>query len=91
MAPNAIAQKGDRTLYVQVINPKNKTLGDNAMMQFEDKSINYSSSTKVFYENDELDVCILVNATEPDLVEGRYTINLFDGQNQVATTTMELK
>ncbi len=91
MAPNAIAQKGDRTLYVQVINPKNKTLGENATMQGEAKSVNYSASTKVFYENDELDVCILVNSTEADLVEGRYTINLYDGENQVATTTMELK
>ncbi|MBT0606906.1 hypothetical protein [Aequorivita echinoideorum] len=91
MAPNAIAQKGDRTLYVQVINPRNKTLGDNASKQFENKLVNYSASSNVFYENDELDVCILVNATEADLIEGRYTINLYDGENLVATTAMQLK
>ncbi len=91
LAPNAIAQKGDRILYVQVINPKNKMMGDNTVKQFEDKNLNYSASTNVFYENDELDVCILVNALEMDLVEGRYTINLFDGSNQIATTSMELK
>ncbi|MCB0465700.1 MAG: hypothetical protein KDC78_08525 [Aequorivita sp.] len=91
LAPNAIAQKGDRILYVQVINPKNKMMGDNTVKQFEDKNLNYSASTNVFYENDELDVCILVNASEADLIEGRYTINLFDGPNQISTTTMELK
>ncbi|WP_347373374.1 hypothetical protein [Aequorivita sp. Q41] len=91
LTSNAIAQKGDRILYVQVINPKNKMMGDNVVKQFEDKNLNYSASTNVFYENDELDVCILVNASESDLVEGRYTINLFDGANQVATSTMELK
>ncbi|HAV55906.1 hypothetical protein [Aequorivita vladivostokensis] len=91
LAPNAIAQKGDRTLYVQVINPRNKMMGDDAVKQFEEKNINYSSSTNVFYENDELDVCILVNSKESDLIEGRYTINLFDGPNLVGTTTMELK
>jgi len=91
MAPNAIAQKGDRTLYVQVVNPRNKVLGDNANKQFEEKQINYSASSNVFYENDELDVCILVNATEADLVEGRYTLNLYDGASLVATTSMELK
>lgn len=91
LAPNAIAKKGDRILYVQVINPKNKMMGDNTVKQFDDKNLNYSASTNVFYENDELDVCILVNASEADLVEGRYTINLFDGPNQVSTTTMELK
>lgn len=91
LAPNAIAQKGDRILYVQVINPKNKMMGDNVVKQFEDKNLNYSASTNVFYENDELDVCILVNSAESDLVEGRYTINLYDGGSLVATNTMELK
>lgn len=91
LAPNAIAQKGDRILYVQVINPKNKMMGDNVVKQFEDKNLNYSASTNVFYENDELDVCILVNSAESDLVEGRYTINLYDASSLVATTTMELK
>ncbi len=91
LAPNAIAQKGDRILYVQVINPRNKMMGDNVVKQFEDKNLNYSASTNVFYENDELDVCILVNSSETDLVEGRYTINLYDGGSLVATNTMELK
>jgi cell division protein FtsB len=91
LAPNAIAQKGDRTLYVQVINPRNKMMGDDAVKQFEEKNINYSSSTNVFYENDELDVCILVNSAESDLIEGRYTINLFDGPSLIATANMELK
>lgn len=91
LAPNNIAKKGDRVLYVQVFNPKNVLLGQKAVMDFENSSLNYSSSSKVFYENDELDVCMLVNSTEAELVEGRYTINLFDGENLVATSTMELK
>lgn len=91
MAPNAVAPKGNRTLYVQVINPKNNVIGDKAVKQFENKNLVYSASTNVFYENEELDVCILVNASDADLISGRYTVNLFDGENQVATTTMELK
>lgn len=91
LAPNSIAEKGDRLLFVQVINPKNNILGDGETMVYDEKVLNYSSSTKVFYENEELDVCILVNAAEDDLIEGRYVINVFDGQNQVATTSMELK
>lgn len=91
LAPNTIAKKGDRILYVQVLNPKGKMMGDNTVKQFEDTNLNYSASTNVFYENDELDVCILVNASETNLVEGRYIINLYDGSNQIATSTMELK
>ncbi len=91
LAPNTIAEKGDRTLYVQVINPKNNMLGQKAVKSFDDSTLTYSESSKVFYENDELDVCITVNSTEADLVEGKYVINLFDGKNLIATTTMDLK
>lgn len=91
LSPNAVAQKGNRTLYVQVINPKNNVMGDKTVKQFDDKNLNYSASTNVFYENEELDVCILVNASDTDLISGRYIVNLFDGENQIATTTMELK
>ncbi|MBW2937068.1 hypothetical protein KXJ69_03060 [Aureisphaera sp. CAU 1614] len=91
LTPNIIAQKGDRLLFVQVINPKNNLLGDKSTIEFESGVLNYSTSTKVFYEQEELDVCVLVNANEEELIEGRYTINVFDGPQQVATTTMELK
>jgi hypothetical protein len=91
LTPNPIAEKGDRLLYVQVINPKNNLLGDKGSLVFEDQTLNYSKSTKVFYENEELDVCVLVDANEGDLVKGRYVINVFDGPKQVATSSMILK
>ncbi len=92
LTENAIAQAGDRLLLVQVINPKNNVLGDKAVMTFEDEStLTYSGTTKVFYENQELDVCVMVAAAEADLVDGLYTINVFDGARQVASTTMTLK
>ncbi|MCF6307624.1 MAG: hypothetical protein L3J09_06690 [Flavobacteriaceae bacterium] len=91
LAPNAIAEKGDRTLYIQIINPKNNLLGEKEELKFENGILSYSASTKVFYENQELDVCTMVNAKEEDLVSGIYTINIFDGSNLVATSKMTLK
>ncbi|MAO10958.1 MAG: hypothetical protein CMC07_08775 [Flavobacteriaceae bacterium] len=91
LAPNAIAKSGDRDLYVQVINPKNNLLGVKETIGFDGSILNYSAKTTVFYENEELDVCVLVDATENNLIEGRYVVNVFDGKTQVATTTMELK
>ncbi|OAB80056.1 hypothetical protein [Cochleicola gelatinilyticus] len=92
LAPNSITQSGDRTLYVQVMNPKNNLLGDKKTIEAEGmQPVSYSASTKVFYENEELDVCILVNAAESELIEGRYVVNVYDGMSQVATTTMELR
>ena len=46
---------------------------------------------KVFYENEELDVCSMVAANEDDLIEGDYTINVFDGAKLIATSKMTLK
>lgn len=91
LAPNALAEKGDRILYVQVINPKNNLLGERLELQFENGILDYSASTKVFYENEELDVCSMIDAKEEDLVKGTYTVNVFDGSNLVATTKMTLK
>jgi cell division protein FtsB len=91
LTPNIVAQKGDRLLYVQVINPKNNLLGDKSAMKFENGTLNYSATTKVYYEQEELDVCVLVDALEEELIAGRYVINVFDGSQQVASSTMELK
>lgn len=91
LAPNSIAEAGDRLLYVQVINPENNLLGINAQVVFDQGTLNYSQETTVYYENEELDVCVLVDAEEKDLVGGRYVINVFDGPNMVASTFMELR
>jgi hypothetical protein len=91
LAPNSIAKAGDRLLYIQVINPNNNLLGKKAQIVFDEGTLNYSEETTVFYENEELDVCVLVDADEEDLIGGRYVINVFDGPNQVASTFMELR
>ena len=47
-------------MYIQVFNPKKKLLGEKGSLIIDDQALNYSKSTKVFYENEELDVCVLV-------------------------------
>lgn len=91
LTPNPIAASGDKTLYVQVINPANNVLGVKETLNFENASLTYSSTVTVFYENDELDVCSLVNANEEDLVKGTYTINVFDGARMISTSLLDLK
>ena len=91
LTPNPIAKKGDRLLYIQVINPKNNLLGEKSVIEFDSGTLNYSATINVFYENEELDVCILVDANEKDLVKGRYIVNVFDGSTQVATSSLVLK
>jgi len=91
LAPNKIAEKGNKLLYIQVINPKNNLLGERKELDFENGTLSYSMSTKVFYEKEELDVCVMVNSKKEDLLKGLYTINVFDASTLIATSQMTLK
>ena len=91
IAPNTLAQAGDRVLYVQVINPDNNIIGDKSNITFGQDLLTYSKSESVFYENQALDVCAIVGTTGQDVLKGSYTINIFDAQRQIGSTTLMLK
>ena len=91
IAPNTLAQAGDRVLYVQVINPDNNIIGDKSNITFGQDLLTYSKSESVFYENQALDVCAIVGTAGQDVLNGLYTINIFDAQRQIGSTTLMLK
>ena len=91
IAPNTLAQAGDRVLYVQVINPDNNIIGDKSNITFGQDLLTYSKSESVFYENQALDVCAILGSTGQDVLKGLYTINIFDAQRQIGSTTLMLK
>lgn len=88
---NELAETGDRLIFVQVINPKNNVIGEKATVNFEENTLTYSKSINVFYENQPLDVCVTVSADEENIVEGNYTINVFEGPRLLATSQLELR
>ena len=90
VAKNKLVQAGDQELYVQVIDPKNNTLGANEQVTFDDKTLNYSIISKFNYENDNLNICEFV--TGPEKFElGRYIVNVFNQKDLVATSDFTLK
>lgn len=91
LSPNKLTEKGDKELFVQVINPENNLIGDKISVNFDDAVLTYSGRNKVFYENEALDVCILVDAAQGELVKGNYVVNLFSGPRMIANTQFELK
>ena len=91
IAPNTLAQAGDRVLYVQIINPDNNIIGDKSNITFGQDLLTYSKSESVFYENQALDVCAIIGTTGQDVLKGLYTINIFDAQRQIGSTTLMLK
>ncbi|TXG39701.1 chromosome partitioning protein ParA [Seonamhaeicola maritimus] len=92
VAKNSLVQAGDHELYVQVVDPKNNTLGLNEQVQFEEKTLNYSIISKFNYENANLNVCEFVVAKGQDKFEkGRYVVNVFNNKDLVSTSEFTLK
>lgn len=92
VAKNKLVQSGDQELYVQVVDPKNNILGANDQVQFEEKTLNYSTISKFNYENKNLNICEFVaNKGDKEFEKGRYVVNVFNERDLVATSEFTLK
>ncbi|MFL0352747.1 chromosome partitioning protein ParA [Xanthomarina sp. GH4-25] len=91
VAKNSLVQAGEQELYVQVIDPKNNTLGVNEQVQFGEKTLNYSLVSKFNYENSNLNICEFVSPGEDGFEDGRYTVNVFNEKDLVSTSEFTLK
>ncbi|MFL9843372.1 hypothetical protein [Flavobacterium rhizosphaerae] len=88
IAANEVAQAGNKTYYVQVIDSKNNVVGVKKTEQFGEYSLTYSFITNAVYENKT----IQVNETlSGDFEKGLYHVNIFDKDQLVADTTFTLK
>lgn len=88
---NALSEPGEKELYVQVYNPDNELVGDQIAVQHEGGVMVYSAATKVFYENEELDVCVLANTKEEKLIEGNYKVLVYNGAELIGATSFVLE
>ncbi len=62
------------------------------VFQFEDLKIPYSAMREITYEGLELPVAIYWdNTDEPELMTGKYEVDLFADGNEIGETTFELK
>lgn len=89
IAENVVAKSGDKTYYIQIIDPKNNVIGEQKTQMFGEKSLIYSFSTSVKYENKT--VQIAKDLPVKDIVEGSYFVNIFDKADLVSKTSFSLK
>jgi myosin heavy subunit len=89
IAENSIAKSGDKTYYVQVIDNKNNVLGDKATASFGDKSLTYSFTTDVKYENKTVQVS--QDLPGKNFQKGTYFVNVFDKGELVSKSSFTLK
>ncbi|CAM2984388.1 hypothetical protein [Flavobacterium frigoris] len=89
IAENQIANSGDKTYYVQVIDSKNNVLGEKKTVSFGDKDLTYSFATNVKYENKTVQVSEVLPGK--DFAQGTYFVNVFDKGEMVSKTSFTLK
>ena len=88
---NDLAEAGEKNMYVQVYNPENELVGDEIVIQHDGGTMVYSASSKVFYEKEELDVCILANTSEDKLLEGNYKVYVYNDATLLGTGSFSLR
>jgi len=88
---NKLAAAGDKDFFVQILDPKNNILGKNKQINFEEKILNYSVSSKFNYIGDNLDICEFVKPRGKKFEKGRYIVNIFDDADLVSSSQFMLK
>src|SRR6056297_869379 len=88
---NDLAGPGERDMYVQVYNPENELVGDEIVVEHEGGAMVYSAASKVYYENNELDGCLLANTNEDRLLEGTYIVYVYANATLLGTASFNLR
>jgi cytochrome c556 len=89
IAENKIAKSGTKLYYVQVIDSENNVVGEKKVENFGTKSLTYSFTTNVKYENKTVDVTEDLAGSK--FAKGIYTVNVFDKAELVSRTSFSLR
>ncbi len=89
IAGNEVAIAGDKTYYVQVIDPKNNVIGEKKVENFDGQTLTYSFVTTAKYENKTMDV--KQSLMGQDFEKGLYQVNVFDKGTLVSNSSFTLR
>ena len=82
---NAIADSGDKNLFLNIMGPDSTILSAEA-------GVNFSASRTIDYSNDRLDACIFYTADESAVLgSGIYTIEVLEETAVIGSTVIELR
>jgi hypothetical protein len=91
IAANEIAESGEKTYYVQIIDSKNNVLGERKTQDFGTKSLTYSFTSKVAYDNKSVDVIEFLDDKGVPFEKGTYFVNIFDRDQLASKTSFALR
>ncbi len=87
--PN-LTEPGEKVLYFQFLGPNMGVIEDNANIISVNGNI-YSKRVTLIFKGDEMSVCDFITIPEGSLLEGTYTLNVFEEEKLLATAEFQLK
>jgi len=91
---NEVAESGNKNIFVRVISPSGKVLAersdDSHMFDFNGTRGLFSMKKLVFYEKQELDLCMYLEDTK-NLQGGEYLVEAYADQMNIGSTSFTLK
>ena len=89
---NSAAKTGKRVFYVQVLDQKNKVLGENKLVEFDnDKALVYSFIVAVDFQGKPANVYGVLNSYDYEFQKGTYFVNFFDKQEIMGSSSITLE
>lgn len=90
VAKNIISPKGNKDLYIQIIDPNNNIISDKGSISFKNQTLIYSHKESINYNNSDLDICVNIKNNEA-FKAGLYYINVFENNRRLGGTQMKLE
>jgi len=92
IAKNDIAERGERNVYIQIVDLQGNTLGNaGELILIDETTITYSDRTIVDYLNDDIDIISLVEVNRETIEKGMYTVNIYIENMLSGISTITLK
>lgn len=88
---NAIAEKGEKQVYVQLVDAEGTVVVSKGQIQMPASLVSYSDNTSVDYMNQEVDVISLIEVDRKKISKGVYTANVYIEDYFVSAAKITLK
>ena len=88
---NQLVKPGEKTIYVQIVNPKNQiiSVGNTSVESDTNIKLQYSAFVNANYKKNDTDVCTYVNLEQKKTIKGKYKINIYHEFVKIGTTDFE--
>ena len=89
---NAITDPGEKTVYMQVIGPDNKTLQNtlSGVVETEGGNVPYSHKRSIDYQNASVDM-LMTYSVRSELSKGTYKVNIYCQGQLIGSDSFTLK